>query len=80
MGQTKIAITMDETLLAEVDSLVKSRLFPNRSRAIQTAVEEKLQRFRRTRLAAELGKLDVEEERTLAEEGMGLESDTWPQY
>jgi metal-responsive CopG/Arc/MetJ family transcriptional regulator len=71
---------MDETLLAEVDSLVKRRVFPNRSRAIQAAVEEKLQRFRRTRLAAELVKLDVEEESALAEEGMGLESETWPQY
>ena len=80
MGQTKIAITMDEMLLAEVDSLVKRRLFPNRSRAIQAAVEEKLRRLRRTRLAAELVKLDVDEERALAEEGMGLESDTWPQY
>jgi len=80
MGQTKVAITMDETLLAEVDSLVKRRVFPNRSRAIQAAVEEKLQRFRRTRLAAELVKLDVEEESALAEEGMGLESETWPQY
>ena len=80
MGQTKVAITMDEMLLAEVDSLVKRRLFPNRSRAIQVAVEEKLQRFRRTRLAAELVKLDVKEEHALAEEGMGLESDTWPQY
>lgn len=80
MGQAKVAITMDEMLLAELDALVKRQLFPNRSKAIQIAVAEKLQRLAKKRLAAELAKLNVAEERSLAEEGMGLEHDSWPTY
>jgi metal-responsive CopG/Arc/MetJ family transcriptional regulator len=80
MGQKKVAITMDEALLADVDSLVRRELFPNRSRAIQAAVREKLQRLEKTRLMAELAKIDPAEERSLAEEGMALENDKWPAY
>jgi metal-responsive CopG/Arc/MetJ family transcriptional regulator len=80
MGQKKVAITMDEALLADVDSLVKREIFPNRSRAIQAAVRQKLQRLEKTRLMAELAKIDPAEERSLAEEGMALERDEWPAY
>jgi metal-responsive CopG/Arc/MetJ family transcriptional regulator len=80
MGQKKVAITIDETLLADVDSLVRRQLFPNRSRAIQVAVREKLQRLEKTRLATELAKLDPVEERALAEEGMAMEREEWPAY
>ena len=80
MGQKKVAITMEETLLADLDSLVSRQLFPNRSRAIQAAVREKLQRLEKTRLATELAKLDPAEERSLAEEGMVLEQNEWPAY
>lgn len=80
MGQAKVAITMDETLLAELDSLVRRHLFPNRSRAIQAAVKEKIERIGKTRLAKELAHLDPAEEQALAEEGMGMESDSWPAY
>lgn len=78
MGQAKVAITMDELMLSELDSLVARRLFPNRSRAIQAAVAEKLERLAKGRLAAELDKLDAAEEQALAEEGMG--ADSWPPY
>ena len=80
MGQAKVAITMDEMLLAELDALVKRHMFPNRSRAIQIAVKEKLQRLGKSRLAIELAKLDLDEEHALAEEGLGLEHDAWPAY
>jgi metal-responsive CopG/Arc/MetJ family transcriptional regulator len=80
MGQKKVAITMDEALLADVDSLVRRELFPNRSRAIQAAVREKLQRLEKTRLITELAKIDPAEERSLAEEGMAQEPDEWPAY
>ena len=80
MGQAKVAITIDEVLLAELDALVKRHMFPNRSRAIQIAVKEKLQRLGRSRLALELAKLDLDEEHALAEEGLGLERDAWPAY
>ncbi len=44
MPVSKIAITIDKALLKEIDLLVKSNLFPNRSRAIQEAVADKLKR------------------------------------
>jgi len=42
MGTVKVAITIDEEILGKLDRLVKRRLFPSRSRAIQAAVQEKL--------------------------------------
>jgi Arc/MetJ-type ribon-helix-helix transcriptional regulator len=54
---------------------VRSGLYRNRSRAIEEAVREKLDRHRRRRLAIEAKKLDRREERGLAEEGMA-----WPEY
>jgi Arc/MetJ-type ribon-helix-helix transcriptional regulator len=80
MGQKKVAITIDEALLADVDSLVERELFPNRSRAIQAAIREKLERLEKSRLTMELAKLDPVEERSLSEEGMVLEHDAWPEY
>jgi len=52
--------------------LVKGKKFPNRSKAIQVAVIEKLQRMEKSRLAVECSKLDPVEEKRLAEEGMRL--------
>jgi len=40
MSSSKIAITLNSEILSEVDALVKKRMFPNRSRAIQEAVKE----------------------------------------
>ena len=42
MSQTKVVITIDESVLAKVDALVERQVFSNRSRAIQEAVQEKL--------------------------------------
>jgi len=67
MGAAKIGITLDEQLLQVVDLWVKQRRYPSRSRAIQAALHEKSERWKRTRLVEELSKLDVEEERALAE-------------
>ena len=39
MASTKIAITMEEKTLQRLDRLVKDQVFPNRSKAIQAAVE-----------------------------------------
>lgn len=80
MTTTKVAVTLDSDLLAELDTLVAQQVFPNRSRAIQAAVEEKLTRLRRTRLARECAKLDPTVEQALAEEGMEQEIETWPAY
>ncbi|MDY6953349.1 MAG: CopG family transcriptional regulator, partial [Thermodesulfobacteriota bacterium] len=63
-----------------LDNLVKSRTFPNRSRAIQEAVREKLSRIDKTRLARECSKLDPKYEQPLAEEGLATELEEWPEY
>ena len=56
MNKVKIAITLDYQILQRLDSLIKNRTFPNRSRAIQEAVEEKIERIEHTRLARECAK------------------------
>ena len=71
---------MDDNLLKRLDKLVNSHAFPNRSRAIQEAVREKLERLEKTRLARECAKLDPNFERILAEEGFGTELEEWPEY
>jgi Arc/MetJ-type ribon-helix-helix transcriptional regulator len=76
----KIAITLDRELVKEIDRGVKSGLYRNRSRAIEEAVREKLERQKRRRLAVEARKLDRKEERALAEEGMTAEEAVWPEY
>jgi Arc/MetJ-type ribon-helix-helix transcriptional regulator len=77
MGAAKVAITLDERLLRIVDRWVKQGRYPNRSKAIQAALREKTERWQRTRLAEELGKLDRKEERALADEK--LAGETWPE-
>lgn len=80
MAKAKLAVTLDEKTLNEVDKLVKRKLFPNRSRIIETAVQEKLARLGKNRLAEQCALLDPEFEKALAEEGMGEELDQWPAY
>ena len=80
MASAKIAITIDESTLHRLDRLVKDRVFPNRSKAIQDAVEEKLAKLERNRLARECAKLDAAVEKAMAEEGMGEELEQWPKY
>jgi metal-responsive CopG/Arc/MetJ family transcriptional regulator len=80
MSRSKIAITLDDGLLAKVDELVAALRFPNRSRAIEEAVAEKLARMERSRLARESAKLDRSFERRLAEEGLSEDVGEWPEY
>lgn len=80
MGAAKIAISLDPRALARIDQLVRSGSFPSRSRVIQEALEEMLDRIKRGRLARECAKLDPVAEKALAEEGMGEEVGEWPQY
>ena len=80
MTASKIAITIDSALVEELDRLVIEKKYPNRSRAIQSAVIEKLNELQRSRLAVECAKLDPGYEQALAEEGMGGELEDWPEY
>jgi len=80
MAASKIAITIDDKILRRLDLLVQSNVFPNRSKAIQEAIEDKLIRLDKSRLAQECAKLDRAFEQTLAEEGLSSELEEWPQY
>jgi Arc/MetJ-type ribon-helix-helix transcriptional regulator len=70
MGTEKIAVTIQAATLERLDRLVKEKAFTNRSQAVQAAIEEKLTRMDRSRLAAQCAKLDQREEKGLAEEGL----------
>jgi metal-responsive CopG/Arc/MetJ family transcriptional regulator len=80
VSRLKIAITLDEESLSALDRLVSERRFPNRSQAIQEAVDEKLARLSQGRLARECAMLDPDAERALADEGMGGDLASWPEY
>ncbi|WP_310424900.1 ribbon-helix-helix domain-containing protein [Chamaesiphon sp. VAR_48_metabat_135_sub] len=80
MATNKVAITIDSDLLSKVDLLVSQRVFPNRSKAIQEALTDKLSLLRQTRLASECAKLDPQIEQQLAEEGIEGDLAQWPTY
>jgi metal-responsive CopG/Arc/MetJ family transcriptional regulator len=80
MATAKIAITIETRLLEQLDRLVAERRFPNRSRAVQDAVREKLERIDRRRLARECAKLDPAFEQTLADERLAEDFAEWPEY
>ena len=80
MSTAKIAVTIDRDLLARVDRMVGDALYPSRSRAVQEALQEKLQRLERSRLARECAKLDPQFEQRLAEEGLARDVEEWPEY
>jgi metal-responsive CopG/Arc/MetJ family transcriptional regulator len=80
MATNKVAITIDSDLLSKVDLLVSQRVFPNRSKAIQEALTDKLSLIRQTHFASECAKLDPQVEQQFAEEGIEGELTQWPIY
>ena len=80
MAASKIAITIEKSTLTRLDRLVREKKYPNRSRAIQEALEEKMEKIEQRRLIEECSKLDPDEEQAFAEEGLGFEVDQWPEY
>jgi len=72
----KVAVTLEKRTVGDLDRWVREGKYPNRSRALQAAVNLLTERERRTRLARELSKLNRQEERQMAEEGIGDSS--WP--
>jgi Arc/MetJ-type ribon-helix-helix transcriptional regulator len=76
----KIAISLEEKALSRVDRLVEQGVFPSRSKLIQDAITEKLEKIDRRRLAQECAKLDPLHEQALAEEGMTFQASEWPEY
>jgi metal-responsive CopG/Arc/MetJ family transcriptional regulator len=80
MGAAKVAITIEEDLLKRIDRLVDQKKFANRSRAIQEAVRDKLERLDRGRLARECAKLNQRSEQRIADEGLGEDLKEWPEF
>jgi len=80
MSAAKVAITIEKELLERIDRLVAQRKFANRSRAIQEAVRDKLERMDRGRLARECAKLDRAFEQKMADEGLAGDLEEWPEF
>ncbi len=80
MSTAKVAISIEKNILNQLDRLVSSHVFPNRSKAIQEAVKDKLSRINRNRLAKECSKLNPNFEQAMAEEGLSAEIKQWPEY
>ena len=78
MASAKVAITLDSQLLRTIDHWVRQGNYPNRSQAIQSALREKLERWRRIRLAEEVAKLNPSEEKSMADER--LSGEKWQDY
>lgn len=70
MSTAKVAISIEKELLNQIDKMVREQVFPNRSKAIQEVVKEKLERVNKSRLAVECAKLDPKFEQALADEGL----------
>jgi Arc/MetJ-type ribon-helix-helix transcriptional regulator len=80
MAKNKIAITIEQDLLKKLDELVEEEVYPNRSAAIQEAINDKITRIEKTRLARECAKLDKLYEQELAEEILAAEPVEWDEY
>ena len=80
MSVAKVAISLDESLLQKIDRFVREEFFPSRSKVIQEAIEEKIEKLDRNRLRRECAKMDPISEQNFADEGMAAEVDQWPKY
>jgi metal-responsive CopG/Arc/MetJ family transcriptional regulator len=78
--KTKVAVSIDDRLIREVDLLVRDERYASRSQAIEAAVADHLRRVQRRRLAEACALLDPAEEVALAEEGLGADARAWPPY
>jgi Arc/MetJ-type ribon-helix-helix transcriptional regulator len=74
----KVAVTLEKRTVEDLDRWVREGRYPNRSRALQAAVNLLSEREKRTRLDRELAKLDRKEEQKMAEEGLG--DAAWPTF
>jgi Arc/MetJ-type ribon-helix-helix transcriptional regulator len=78
MAKSKIAITVDSEVLDQLDALVRTKRYSNRSRAIEVAALALIDRLNHTRLARACSQLDPGAERAMAEEGLPADAEQWP--
>ncbi|HEY7767056.1 hypothetical protein [Longimicrobium sp.] len=71
MVKKRIIVEIESELLAAIDQWVDQQRVADRAEFVEAAMTRKLRRLRRDRLAAACLRLDPDEERGLAEEGLG---------
>jgi len=77
MSTAKVAITLEEDFLKEIDRWVSEGKYPNRSKAIQETLNEKITNWRWKRLIEEVSKLNPKEEQAMAEETIFSGNEIW---
>ena len=80
MSVAKIAVSIDDQLLAKLDSFIAEKKFKTRSQAIQTAVQDTVERLGHKRLIHACMQLDAHAERALADEGITKDLEEWPEF
>jgi len=70
MAKAKIAITLEEDLVKEIDRWVSEGQYPSRSKAVQETLKEKITSWRRKRLIERVSKLNPKEDQAMAEEAI----------
>jgi metal-responsive CopG/Arc/MetJ family transcriptional regulator len=80
MSVAKIAISIDDKLLAKLDGFILQKEFKTRSQAIQIAVQNTIERLDHERLINACLQLDVHTERALADEGLTKDIEEWPEF
>ncbi len=80
MSSIKVAITIERETLAGIDGLVARKIFPNRSRAIQAALAENLERMERRRSPPNARSSIRNSRKRCADEGLGAEAESRPEY
>jgi Arc/MetJ-type ribon-helix-helix transcriptional regulator len=80
MSTKKITITLEGSIIEEMDSLVKKNKYKSRSKAVQIAIEEYLKKIEKQKLYAEIDKLDKTEEMKVAEASLEAVNEIWEEY
>lgn len=80
MAKAKIAISLEEDLVKEIDRWVSEGQYPSRSKAVQETLKEKITNWRRKRLIEEVSKLNSKEEQAMTEEAIFPGNKIWDEY
>lgn len=80
MSVAKVAISIESKLLKKVDFYVKKGVFKNRSQAMQSAMNETIEKLEHKRLAHECAKLDIFLEQQMADNDLEEDLKEWPKY
>ncbi|MFW6262921.1 MAG: ribbon-helix-helix domain-containing protein [Thermotogota bacterium] len=80
MSTKKITVTLDESVVEALDSLVKKHFYKSRSKAIQIAIVDYLKNMEKQKMYAEIDKMDREEEMKVAEESLEASNEIWTEY